>query len=221
MFTQPFTLPVTDGSGNDRLQLMKSLKLLEQAGWHVKDMQLVNPAGEQMRFTILLPDPSYERVALPYAQTLKHLGINVQVRTVDPAQYQHLTDDFDFDMTFAGVSRGDMPGNGLRDYFSCASAKATGSMNVAGICDPAVDALINKVIDASNRAQLQAAARALDRVLLWRWYLVPGWGSDDFHIAYWNRFDHPTKPIREGFNFDLWWVDAAKAKLTDAARAGG
>ena len=93
---------------------------------------------------------------------------------------------------------GDVPGNGLRDYFSCASAKATGSMNVAGVCDPAVDTLIDKVIRASTRTQLQAAARALDRVLLWRWYLVPGWGSDDFHIAYWNRFAHPAKPIREG-----------------------
>ena len=104
LFTEPFTLPVTDGSGNERPQLMKSLKLLEQAGWRVKNMQLVNPAGQQMRFTILLPDPSYERVALPYADTLKHLGISVQVRTVDPAQYEHLTDDFDFDMLLAGVS---------------------------------------------------------------------------------------------------------------------
>ncbi|HEY6431094.1 MAG TPA: extracellular solute-binding protein [Acetobacteraceae bacterium] len=221
LFTEPFTLPVTDGSGNERPQLMKSLKLLEQAGWRVKNMQLVNPAGQQMRFTILLPDPSYERVALPYADTLKHLGISVQVRTVDPAQYEHLTDDFDFDMLLQVYPEGDVPGNGLRDYFSCASAKATGSMNVAGVCDPAVDALIDKVIRASTRTQLQAAARALDRVLLWRWYLVPGWGSDDFHIAYWNRFAHPAKPIREGFNFDLWWVDAAKAKLTDAARTGG
>ena len=221
LFTQPFTLPVTDGSGNNRPELLKALKLLEQAGWRVKDMRLVNPAGEQMSFTILLPDPSYERVALPYAQTLKHLGINVQVRTVDPAQYQHLTDDFDFDMVLQVYPEGDIPGNGLRDYFSCASAKAEGSMNVAGVCDPAVNSLIDKVINAPDRAHLQTAARALDRVLLWRWYLVPGWGSQSFHIAYWDRFGRPEKPIREGFNFDRWWVDPGKASATDTARKAG
>jgi len=94
-------------------------------------------------------------------------------------------------------------------------------MNLPGVCDPAVDALIGDVIGAADRPHLQAAARALDRVLLWRWYLVPGWGSQSFHIAYWNRFDNPGKPIREGFNFDTWWVDAAKAVAADAARKAG
>jgi microcin C transport system substrate-binding protein len=221
LFTKPFTLPVTDGSGNDRPQLMAALKMLGQAGWHVKDLQLVNAQGEQMQFAILLPDPSYERVAIPYADTLKHLGIDVVVRTVDPAQYQHLTDDSDYDMTLMVYPESDVPGNELRDYFSCASAKAQGSMNLPGICDPAVDALINEVITAPDRAHLQTAARALDRVLLWRWYLVPGWGSTNFHIAYWNRFGFPDKPIREGVDFDLWWVDSAKAVASDAARKTG
>jgi microcin C transport system substrate-binding protein len=218
LFTTPFTLPVTDGSGNNRPQLQQAIKLLERAGWHVKDMHLVNDSGEPMHFSILLPDPSYERVALPYTQTLKHLGIDATVRTVDPAQYQHLTDDFDYDMTMQVYPQGDVPGNGLRDYFSCASAKAEGSMNLPGVCDPAVDALIDKVISAPDRTHLQAAARALDRVLLWRWYLAPGWGAQSFHIAYWDRFGNPERPIREGFNFDTWWVDAARANATDAAR---
>ncbi len=221
LFTKPFTLPVTDGSGNDRPELMEALKLLGQAGWRVKDMKLENPAGEQMRFAILLPDPSYERVAIPYAETLKHLGIDVTVRTVDPAQYQHLTDDFDYDMTLMVYPQSDVPGNELRDYFSCPAAKAQGSMNLPGICDPAVDALVGDVITAPDRPHLQTAARALDRVLLWRWYVVPGWGSTSFHIAYWNRFGQPGKPIREGFDFDTWWVEAAKAATTDAARKAG
>ena len=113
---------------------------------------------------------------------------------------------------------GDIPGNELRDYFTCAAAKAQGSYNIPGICDPAVDALVEKVITAQDRKTLDTAARALDRVLLWRWYLVPNWDSRTFHIAYWNRFGHPDKPIREGFNFDTWWVDAAKAKALDTAK---
>jgi microcin C transport system substrate-binding protein len=218
LFTQPFTLPVTDGSGGNLPQLKKALGLLEQAGWTVKQRKLVDKNGQRMAFTILVDDPSLERIMLPYSRNIAKLGIDAQVRTVDPAQYQHLMDDFDFDMTFMIYPQGDVPGQELRDYWSCAAAKTQGSANVPGICDPAVDALIEKVIAASDRPSLQAAARALDRILLWRWYMVPNWDNLVFHVAYWNRFGHPDKPIREGFNFDSWWVDAAKAAATDAAR---
>jgi microcin C transport system substrate-binding protein len=218
LFSEPFKLPVTDGSGNNREQLRRALALLEQAGWSVKDRQLVDKNGTQMSFTILLDDPSLERVSLPYVQSLQKLGIDVRVRTADPAQYQHLTDDFDFDMLIMIYPEGDIPGNELRDYFTCAAAKAPGSFNVPGICDPAVDALVERVVTAQDRATLDTAGRALDRVLLWRWYLVPNWDSLDFRIAYWDRFGHPDKPIREGFNFDSWWVDPAKAAANDAAR---
>jgi microcin C transport system substrate-binding protein len=140
------------------------------------------------------------------------------VRTVDPAQYQHLTDDFDFDMIMMVYPESDIPGNELRDYFTCAAAKAQGSANVPGICDPAVDALVERVVTAQDRQTLTTAARALDRVLLWRWYLVPNWDSESFHIAYWDRFGHPDKPIRQGFNFDTWWVDPAKSTVIEAAK---
>jgi microcin C transport system substrate-binding protein len=209
---------VTDGSGNNREELREALDLLGQAGWSVKERKLVDANGQPMSFIILLDDPSLERVALPYVQSLQKIGIDVGVRTVDPAQYQHLTDDFDFDMTMMVYPEGDIPGNELRDYFTCAAAKAQGSYNIAGICDPAVDALVEKVITAQDRKTLDTAARALDRVLLWRWFLVPNWDSRTFHIAYWNRFGHPDKPIREGFNFDTWWVDAAKAQALEAAK---
>ncbi len=218
LFTEPFTLPVTDGSGNDRKELIAALKLMEQAGWKVKERKLVNAAGEQMRFSFLVEDPSLERVALPYTQNLNKLGIDVQVRAVDPAQFQHLTDDFNFDMIFQIYPEGDVPGTELRDYWSSPAAKAQGSMNTPGVSDHAVDKLIETVIAADSRPALQAAARALDRVLLWRWYLVPNWENLVFHVAYWDRFGHPDKPIREGFNFDTWWVDEKKAAATDAAR---
>jgi microcin C transport system substrate-binding protein len=218
LFSKPFTLPVTDGSGNNREQLKQALELMQQAGWRVKDRKLVDANDQQMSFTILLDDPSYERVALPYIQDIERLGIDVRARTVDPAQYQHLTDDFDFDMLLYIYSESDVPGNELRDYFSCASVKMQGSANAPGICDPAVDALIEKVIGASDRQTLDTAGRALDRVLLWRWYMVPNYTNQNFHVAWWDRFGNPGKPIRDGVNFDIWWVDAAKAAATDAAR---
>ena len=219
LFTQPFKLPVTDGSGNNRDELRRALELFKQAGWTVKDRNLIGPHGEAMSFTILIDDPSLERIALPYAQTLRKIGVDAHVRSVDPAQYQHLTDDFDFDVTMSIFPQGDIPGNELKDYWSCASAKAQGSANTPGICDPAVDALIDRVVNAQDRATLRTAAHALDRILLWRWYTVPNWESPSFRIAWWDRFGHPDKPIREGFNFDTWWVDPAKAPATDAARA--
>jgi microcin C transport system substrate-binding protein len=218
LFTEPFKLPVTDGSGNNREQLRHALALLEQAGWSVQGMKLLDKNGTQMSFTILLDDPSLERVALPYAQSLQKLGIDVRVRTADPAQYQHLTDDFDFDMTMMIYPESDIPGNELRGYFTCAASKAQGSFNAPGICDPAVDALVERIVTAQDRETLATAAHALDRVLLWRWYLVPNWDSRVFNIAYWDRFGYSDKPIREGINFDSWWVDPAKAAANDAAR---
>ena len=220
LFKQPFALPVTDGSGNNREQLRQALDLLRQAGWQVKDRKLVGPEGQPLKFTILLDDPSLERVALPYVQNLQKVGIEANVRTVDPAQYQHLTDDFDFDMIMMIYSEGEIPGNELRDYWSCAASKAQGSNNVAGICDPAIDALIEKIVAAQDRETLAQEARALDRILLWRWYLVPNWDSRSFRIAWWDRFSFVDKPIRQGINFDSWWVDPAKASKTDPARRG-
>ncbi len=218
LFSKPFALPVTDGSGNNRDQQREALDLLREAGWQVKDRKLLDAAGQAAAFTILLDEPNLERVALPYVQNLRKLGFDVKVRTVDPAQYQHLVDDFDFDMIMMIYPGNDIPGSELRDYWSCAAAKSAGSNNVPGICDSAVDALIEKAIAAQDRESLGVAARALDRVLLWNWYLVPNWHSQNFHVAYWDRFGDPGKAIREGVNFDIWWVDPQKAARNDEAR---
>jgi len=218
LFTEAYKLPVTDGSGNNRDQLRRALDLLRQAGWQVKDRKLVDESGRPMSFTVLLSDPSLERPTLPYTESLKKLGIDARVRTVDPAQYQRLTDEFDLDMTMMVYPQGDIPGNELRDYWSCAAAKAQGSSNVSGVCSPVVDALIDKVVNTQDRESMTVAARALDRVLLWQFDAVPNWGSRQFNIAYWDRFGFPDKPIRGGFNFDTWWVDQARAAATDAAK---
>jgi microcin C transport system substrate-binding protein len=218
LFTEPFRLPVTDGSGNNRPELKVALALLESAGWTVKDLKLVDPQGRQMSFEITLDEPAFERVALPYVQSLARLGIDAHVRTVDPAQYQELMDHYDYDMTVAVFGESDTPGNEQVGYWTCGSAQQIGGDNEMGICDPVVDALVKQLINAPDRARLVTVTHALDRVLLWGWYMVPQWHLDSFRVAYWNRFGQPGIPIRNGLAFDTWWVDPHLAAATDAAR---
>ena len=218
VFTQEYKLPVTDGSGNNREELRRSLELLRAAGWQVKDRKLVNAAGQQFAFTILSSDPSYERVALPYIETLRKLGMAVGARTVDPSQYQRLTDDFDFDVSMSTFGEGELPGNEQRDYWTCAAAKETGSNNMMGACQPVIDRLVEKVISAQTFEELIPAARALDRVLLWSWYVVPNWHLSILRLAYWDRFGKPGIPVRSGTVVDAWWFDPAKAAASDAAK---
>jgi len=218
IFTDVFTLPVTDGSGNNREGLVRALGLLKQAGWTIVDRKLVNAAGEPFSFEILLDQPAFERVALPYKQSLERLGMDVRVRTVDPSQYEQLIDSFDFDMAVVAIAESDSPGNEQLEFWSCRAAKLEGSANTMGVCDPVVDALVGDVLAARNRQELIVATRALDRVLLYGNYIVPQWHSDAVHIAYWDRFGRPSEPVRTGVDITSWWVDAAKAAVVDAAR---
>ena len=211
----------TDGSGNNREGLRRALALLDQAGWKLRDRKLVDAAGKPMALQILLNDPSLERIALPYQQWLQRLGIEVSVRTVDSAQYVRLTDDFDFDVTTAIYPGSDLPGNELRDEFSCEGAQTQGGANLAGVCDPAVDSLVATAINAQDRASLGAAGRALDRLLLHGWYMVPNWHDTKFKVATWNRFARPATAIRDGFVLDSWWLDPILAAKTDPAKGGG
>jgi microcin C transport system substrate-binding protein len=184
----------------------------------VKDRKLVNAAGQQMSFEILLPDAAFERVGLPYAQWLGRLGIDARIRTVDAAQFQKRMDDVDFDMAEASVGESESLGNEQVDFWSCDSGKQKGTQNLSGVCDPAVDSLVNGIVGAKTHGDMVTAAHALDRVLLWGWYMVPQWYLREVHVAYWNRFGHPDKPVRTGLDFAAWWVDPALAKTTDAAR---
>ncbi len=218
LFTEPYTLPVTDGSGNNREQMREALTLLKAAGWEVRERKLVNAAGQQMSFEIVLYDPSFERVSLPYAQSLQRLGIDARVRTVDVAQYQRITDSFDFDMTIILDPQSESPGNEQRDFFGSSRRDEEGSMNLMGVNDPVVDALIEKIIQAPDRAALIAATRAMDRVLLWGFYVVPQYHTRMRLVAVWDRFGWPEQPVRTGIDLDSWWVDAAKAARIDAGR---
>ena len=218
VLSEPFKLAVTDGSGNNREGLRRALGLLAEAGWTIKDRKLVDGSGTPMKFTILLSDPTLERIALPYQQWLGRLGIEVNVRTVDPAQFERLTDGFDFDMTTIIYPGSELPGSELRDEFTCEGAKIAGGANLAGICDPAVDALVQHAIDATDRDALAEAGRALDRVLLNGWYMVPNWHDSKFKIAAWDRFGRPEGRVRTGFVLDSWWIDPAAAARVENSR---
>jgi microcin C transport system substrate-binding protein len=221
IFTKPYKLPVTDGSGNNRAGLRRALDLLKEAGWTIADRKLVNAKGEPFRFEILLRDPAFERIALPYVQSLERLGMDVRVRTVDAAQYQRLLDSFDYDMTDAVFAESDSPGNEQMEFWSCASAKMEGSNNTMGICDPVVDALVGEILAAHDRPTQVTATRALDRVLLAGHYMVPQWHLSAVRLAYWDRFGRPSQPVRSGVEISTWWLDQAKAAVTDPARRMG
>jgi microcin C transport system substrate-binding protein len=218
LFTKPFELPVTDGSGNDLPQLRAALKLLQDAGWQVRDRKLVNNAGEQMHFEILAEAPSLQRILVPYATGLEHLGIDAQVRLIDPAQYQERLNNFDYDMTIAVVPESDSPGNEQIGFWSCNSAKEIGSDNLMGVCNPAVDALVHDIVAAPDRDSLITATRALDRVLLWSWYMVPNWYLDSYWAAWWDKLGHPAQTVRTGVEINAWWEDPARAAALAAKR---
>ena len=221
VFTEEHRLPVTDGSGNNREGARRALDLLRQAGWTIRDRRLTNAQGQRFEFEILLSSASFERVALPYTQWLERLGITARVRTVDPAQYQVRMDAFDYDMTVDVIGQGFSPGNEQRDYFTCQKARENGSQNIAGFCDPAIDALVEMVIAAPDRAELVARTRALDRVLQHGNYLIPNWHSRTFRIAFWDRFGRTPRNPRYGLGFPTgWWIDAARDAATQAARRG-
>jgi microcin C transport system substrate-binding protein len=221
VFTTPYTLPATDGSGSNREGARRALDLLRQAGWTVRNRRLVNAQGQPFEFEILLNGASFERVALPYVQWLQRLGIEARVRTVDPAQYQVRTDAFDFDMTVDVIPQSLSPGNEQRDFFTCEKAQQNGSQNIAGFCDPAVDELVQLVIGAPNRAALVARTRALDRVLLHNDFVIPQWHIRSFQIAWWDKFGRPERAPRFGLGLEAWWVDPERERaLAEARRAG-
>ncbi|MDO9709041.1 extracellular solute-binding protein [Paracraurococcus lichenis] len=206
LFTEPYRLPVTDGSGNNREGLRRALDLLRQAGWTVKDRRLVNARGEGFAFEILLNGPSYERIALPYIQVLQRLGMEPRVRTIDPAQYEVRMDNFDYDVTMDVIGQSLSPGNEQRDFFGCAAVDKPGSENHAGICNPVVDELIEALIAAPDREELVARTRALDRVLLWNDYIIPNWHSSVFRVAYWDKLGRPPRNPKYALAIDSWWV---------------
>ena len=207
VFTAEYRPPATEGPEGRRRNLVTALRLLAEAGWVVRDMRLVDAeTGRPMTFEILLNDPTWERIALPFRKNLERLGIEARVRTVDTAQYRYRVDRFDFDLVVSSWGQSLSPGNEQADYWGAERADEPGSRNLAGIRDPAVDQLIGALIAAPDRETLVARTRALDRVLLWSHYVIPQWHIRAFRVAYWDKFERPATSPKYELGFDTWWV---------------
>lgn len=215
VYSRVFEPPKTDGSGarGVRGNLRTASKLLGEAGWTVKDGKLVNAdSGVPFQFEILLVQPGLEKMALPFAKNLERLGIDASVRIVDSSQYQNRIEAYDFDMIISGWGQSSSPGNEQREFWSSAAGERPGSRNIAGIKDPVIDELIELVISAPTRESLVQRTRALDRALLWGFYVIPQFHLSVDRIAFWDRFGHPEKvPMQgEATNIGAWWIDPVK-----------
>jgi microcin C transport system substrate-binding protein len=212
VFTKEFKPPELDGTGNVRDLARRALALLKQAGWEIKDGKMTEAkTGRKLAFEMLLSDASFERVVLPYKQGLERIGVDMNVRTVDTAQFKRREDEFDFDMIVDSFGQSLSPGNEQRDFWGSKAADSRGGRNTVGIKDAAIDSLIDTLIAAPDRESLINVTRALDRVLLWSHFVVPNWHSNTAYVAYWNRFGLPAKSARYApVAFDTWWIDEAK-----------
>jgi microcin C transport system substrate-binding protein len=219
VFGEPFMPPVSDGSGQDRALLRKASQLLQQAGFVIKDGKRVDQKGEPITIEFLIDEPTFQPHHMPFIKNLATLGIDATLRIVDPVQYRKRVDDFDFDVTVQRFNFSSTPGDSLRSFFSSQAASLKGSQNLAGIADPAIDALIEMIIAAETRSALVTACRALDRVIRAGRYWVPHWYLASHRIAYWDVFGWPEK--KPGFTRGIpetWWYDADKAAKLERMR---
>jgi microcin C transport system substrate-binding protein len=219
VFTQPYEPPVTDGSGWPRENLRKAFALLAQAGWVVRDMRLINARTAQpFAFEILLANEGLERIVAPFVRNLARLGIEARIRIVDQSQYINRLRSFDYDMIAAGWPSSESPGNEQRESWTSAAADSPAGSNYAGIKDPVVDELVELVISAPDRESLIARTRALDRVLLSGYYVIPNWYTRVQRILYWDKFSRPSVAVKTGTSIAYWWYDTAKAVRLEEAR---
>jgi len=212
VFGEPFVPPVSDGSGQDRALLRKASAILQQAGYGLRDGKRFTPKGERVTIEFLLDDSSFQPHHMALIKNLTTLGIDASVRIVDPAQYRRRADTFEFDITVQRFSFSSTPGDSLRTYFTSQAAAIKGSQNLAGIADPVIDALVDKIIAAETRPALTAACKALDRVFRAGRYWIPHWYKASHWIAYWDAFARPaTKPRYARGVPETWWYDPDKA----------
>ena len=219
VFTTPYVNPVGGSADAGRTNLREALRLARQAGYEIRNQKLVNAkTGEPMNVEFLLGQggAAFERVILFYKQSLERLGVTVAVRTVDEAQYENRLRSWDYDVIIYSWGESLSPGNEQRDRWGSPSADQIGSRNYAGIKSPAVDALIERVIFAKSREELVAATRALDRVLIWSFYVVPQWTYGKVRTARWDRFGHPEELPKYGNAAfpTVWWWDSERAART-------
>lgn len=208
VFTAAYNPPATDGSGNNRSNMKKAADTLEKAGYKLgADGVRVNDDGARLEFEIIDTNPAFERWVLPFTANLKKIGVKASFRVVDPAQYQNRMNEFDYDMTVGGFPQSDSPGNEQRDFWGSEKADMPGSRNYIGIKNPAVDELVEMIIQAKSREDLVAHVHALDRILQWNYYLIPQWHIAHWRLAWAKKLKHPKQlsPISPGIA-DTWWA---------------
>ncbi|MBD8482893.1 extracellular solute-binding protein [Pseudomonas coleopterorum] len=205
VFDTPFSNPVTDASGMLREQQRQAYKLLQEAGWRIVDDKMVDAQGTPVKIEFLLTQADFDRVLLPYKRNLADLGIELVIRRVDVSQYVTRVRSRDFDMMVGSFAQSTSPGNEQREYWASSSADKPGSRNFMGLKDPAIDSLVEGLINASSRQDLIDHTRALDRVLLWGHYVVPNWHIKTWRVAYWNHIGHPAITPRYDIGVETWW----------------
>lgn len=209
LFTEPFTLPQTDGRGIPRETMRKALALLADAGWKLNGQRLQNAQGQPLRLELLLVNPSLERLYQPYIENLNSIGIDARLRTVDRAQYKQRLDQFDFDMISMTLGQTLSPGLEQWQYFHSSQVNVKGSKNYAGIANPVVDHLLEQLLAARTRDEQVAAGKALDRVLLWQHYSIPNWYLNYHRLAYRNRLAFVTTPPYT-LGLSAWWLKSSE-----------
>nr|WP_298140446.1 extracellular solute-binding protein [uncultured Pseudomonas sp.] len=206
VFTDEYSVPVTDGSGIIRDQQRRAYQLLQQAGWRIEGDQMLDAEGKPVSFEFLLAQAEFERVLLPFKRNLADLGMELVIRRVDVSQYINRLRSRDFDMIVGGFGQSNSPGNEQREYWHSSSADKPGSRNFIGLKDPAIDQLVEGLINANSRQSLIDHTRALDRVLLWGHYVIPNWHIKTWRVAYWDRLEHPqTTPLFD-IGLNTWWI---------------
>ncbi len=220
VFDEPYTPPLTDGSGNNRDNLKKARDLLISAGYTpAPDHLLRNAKGEALTIEFLDFETMFERITQPFVKNLKRIGVDASLRLVDPAQYERRIKSYDFDVTTQRYSLRLTPGIEMRNYWGTEAAKMDGTQNLPGIADPVIDALVDEVTAAKSRAELVTATRAIDRVLRASHYWVPHWYKASHNVAYWNKFSRPATMAKyDPSILDTWWYDSQKAGALTAGQ---
>ena len=221
VFGEPFLPPVSDGSGQDRALLRKAQQLLKDAGLPISQGKRLLPNGEVFAIEFLIDEASFQPHHASFIRNLSQLGIDASLRLIDAVQFRARVEAFDFDITVERLSLSATPGDSIRPYFTSQAAATKGSYNLAGIANPAVDALVETIIAARTRSDLTVACRALDRVFRAGRYWVPQWYATTHRVAYWDEFSHPEKPARYAAGVgarENWWYDTAKAAKLEQAK---
>jgi microcin C transport system substrate-binding protein len=222
LFTQEFKLPVYDSPQAERKYLKQAVDLFAQAGWVIKGGKMVNAkTGAPFKFEILGWNDTDQVIASPWIANLRKIGVDATLRIIDQTQYINRVNNFDYDVITSQLQQSESPGNEQRDFWSSKAADSPGSRNYSGIKNPVVDALVDRIIFATDRGDLVAATHALDRVLLWNYYVVPQYYRAVVWLAYWNKFGMPEKqPTYRGADIDSWWIDPEKEKALAAKYKG-